>query len=143
MGDGGRELWIATAFFSLDALDLLADTIQGYDRIRILFGDDANPRQRAQLLQRLRRDSDEALVKDRETQPLLSSLQKIDALFAAGKIEARCYTKQKFHAKGYLVQRTDPFTPQAAVIGSGNFTRPGLLQNVELDVQLGIEQTVQ
>ena len=46
MGAGGKELWIASAFFSLDALLLLADTLAPYQRLRILFGDEANLRQR-------------------------------------------------------------------------------------------------
>jgi hypothetical protein len=46
MSNGGREIKIATAFFSIDALLLLADTLQGYERISILFGDDASAVQR-------------------------------------------------------------------------------------------------
>ena len=42
MSASGRELRTATAFFSLDALLMLADTISSYDRIRILFGDDSD-----------------------------------------------------------------------------------------------------
>lgn len=104
MGAGGRELWVATAFFSLDALLLLADTLAQYDRVRLLFGDDANPRQRDQLLHRLRRVSDADLVVQREATPLLADLGKLEPLFAEGRIEARCYTAQKFHAKAYLIQ---------------------------------------
>ncbi len=142
MGAGGRELWVATAFFSLDALLLLADTLAQYDRVRLLFGDDANPRQRDQLLHRLRRVSDADLVVQREATPLLADLGKLEPLFAEGRIEARCYTAQKFHAKAYLIQ-SPVFPGQLAVLGSGNFTRPGLLRNIELNAILTLEQTEQ
>jgi len=141
MGAGGRELSIASAFFSLDALLLLADSLENYDRIRILFGDDASPRQRQILLEKLRMASDADLLIQREKLPLLSALQKVEALFAGGRVEARCYTANKFHAKAYLIMRPEVYPAQMAVIGSGNLTRPGLLQNLELNVELTPEQT--
>ena len=141
MGDGGREIAIATAFFSLDALLLLADSLSGYERVRILFGDDASPRQRVQLLEKLRARSDADLLIQRESAPLLTPLQQVGGLFAAGRVEARCYTANKFHAKAYGILRPDIYPSQMAILGSGNFTRPGLLQNVELNVELTPEQT--
>ena len=62
MGASGKELWIASAFFSLDAFLLLANTLGQYDRVRILFGDEANSRQRRLLLERLRAVSDDDLL---------------------------------------------------------------------------------
>ncbi len=143
MGAGGKELNIATAFFSLESFILLADALDQYERVRILFGDDASATQRRQLMARLRSDSDADLLAQREKLPLLSSLEKAEALFASGQVEARCYTAEKFHAKAYLIFRPDVYPAEMAVIGSGNFTRPGLLKNVELNVELTPEQTGQ
>ena len=143
MSAGGQGLRVASAFFSLDALMLLADTISAYDRVRILFGDDANAEQRSRLLEMLRQRSDADLLAQRDTLPNLTPLKKIEAMFQARKIEARCYTAKKFHAKAYLIDRPNIYPPQMAVIGSGNFTRPGLLQNIELNVHLTPEQTEQ
>ncbi len=142
MSDGGHELWIATAFFSLDALLLLADTLAEHERIRILFGDDASAVQRKRLLEMLGQRSDADLLAQRESLPNLSPLKKVEALFEAGRVEARCYTREKFHAKAYLIQRP-VYPPRLGVIGSGNFTRPGLMQNIELNVALTTEQTDQ
>jgi len=141
MSAGGSELRIATAFFSLDGLMLLAETIGSYERIRLLFGDDADAKQRVSLLAKMRELSDEDLLKQRDTLPNLTPLKKIEALFAAGRVEARCYTTKKFHAKAYLIDRPNIYPPRMAVLGSGNFTRPGLIQNIELNVQLTPEQT--
>lgn len=141
MSAGGRVLRIATAFFSLDALLLLADTIADYDRICILFGDDSDAKQRKRLLEMMRERSDEDLLKQRDNSPNLTPLKKVEALFAAGKIEARCYTAKKFHSKAYVIDRPNIYPSQMGIIGSGNFTRPGLMQNIELDVILTPEQT--
>ncbi len=142
IGQSGKDLCIATAFFSLDALLLLAETLPSYERVRILFGDDAEAKQRVRLLEMLRLRSDEDLLQQREAQPTLSPLKKVEALFAAGKIEARCFTAKKFHAKAYLFQR-DVYPQQVGVLGSGNFTRAGLTQNIELNVILTPEQNQQ
>lgn len=140
---GGREFWIATAFFSLDALMMIADALENYERIRILFGDDADATQRRKLLELLRTESDKDLLAQRDQLPNLSPLRKVEALFKAGKIEARCYTAKKFHAKAYLIERPNIHPSRMGVIGSGNFTRPGLVQNIELNVELTTEQTQQ
>jgi|LSQX01.1.fsa_nt_gb SNF2 family DNA or RNA helicase len=143
MGAGGNELLIASAFFSLEALLLLADVVADFSSVRILFGDDASARQRVQLMEKLRAVSDSDLLAQRENLSLLSPLKKIEKLFANGAVQARCYTKEKFHAKAYLITRPTIHPAQMGVIGSGNFTRPGLLQNIELNVELTPEQTNQ
>jgi HKD family nuclease len=139
---GGKEISIASAFFSLDALLLLSDTLNAYDKIRLLFGDDADAKQRLYLLSVLRLQSDKDLLLQRENAPTLSKLKKIEKLFVDGKIEARCYTKKKFHAKAYIVTR-DVYPENLAILGSGNFTRAGLTQNIELNAELTKEQTAE
>lgn len=141
MAGGARELHVATAFFSLDALLLLADVIASVDRVRLLFGDDSSPRQRQELLSRLQATSDPDLLARREEQPLLSPLQEVEKAFQEGRVEARCYTREKFHAKAYLLQRPEVYPNRMGIIGSGNFTRPGLTRNIELNVELTPEQS--
>jgi superfamily II DNA or RNA helicase/HKD family nuclease len=142
--ENGIELSIATAFFSLDALNLLGPKLKNYSRIRLLFGDDASPKQRIRLLQALRERSDADLLKQRDHDAVLSGLIHAHEVLAGAGFEARCYTRQKFHAKAYLVdQGTERHPPLMGVLGSGNFTRPGLTQNVELNVDLTIDQCAQ
>src|SRR5258706_11460779 len=73
--ENGRELWIATAFFSLDALNMVGENLVRADRIRLLFGDDASARQRNALLRAMQERSDADLLKQRETDPLLNGLR--------------------------------------------------------------------
>ncbi len=138
--ENGRELWIATAFFSLDALNMVGENLVKAQRVRLLFGDDASAKQRNTLIRAMQERSDADLLKQRETDPLLNGLRLAKQLIDEGRIEARVYTKQKFHAKLYISHRTG-YPPASGIVGSGNFTRSGLIQNIELNVRLIEEQT--
>ena len=142
---GASELCIATAFFSLDALSMISESLMKTEKIRILFGDEADRTQRKKLLERLRRDSDEDLVIQRMKDPVLHQLGNVDRLFKEGKIEARCYTSKKFHAKAYISDLAESvgMHKSLGILGSGNFTRLGLSQNLELNAHLTPEQTSQ
>ncbi|HVT13098.1 MAG TPA: helicase-related protein [Fimbriimonadaceae bacterium] len=131
----GRELWIATAFFSLDALNLIGEHLHDFDRVRLLFGSEASKSHRNALLRAMNERSEEDLLKQRNKEPLLEGLQHARTLIENGKLEARVYTRDKFHAKAYLAIR-DGYPPYMGVAGSGNFTRQGLTENIELNVHL-------
>src|SRR5438046_10283643 len=68
--ENGRELWIATAFFSLDALNMVGEYLVRADRIRLLFGDDACARQRNGLIRAMQVRSAADLLKHRDSDPL-------------------------------------------------------------------------
>lgn len=143
MTPGGQELWIATAFFSLEAFAMLGESLHNYERVRILFGDEANPTQRQRLMHVLRERSEDDLLQRRLKEPTLDSLKAARRLFEEGRIEARCYTRRKFHAKAYLLDRPAIYPPHMGIAGSGNFTRQGLTENVELNIELTPEQVAQ
>jgi hypothetical protein len=103
--ENGRELWIATAFFSLDALNMVGENLVRADRIRLLFGDDASARQRNALIRAMQERSDADLLKQREADPLLNGLRLAKQLIDEGRLEARVYTREKFHAKLYISHR--------------------------------------
>lgn len=138
--ENGRELWIATAFFSLDALNMVGKNLQSAERIRLLFGDDASAKQRNALLAAMRNRSDADLLRQRDVDALLQGLRRALQLINDGKLEARVYTREKFHAKLYISHRTG-YPPASSIVGSGNFTRSGLTQNIELNVRLIEDQT--
>lgn len=138
--ENGRELWIATAFFSLDALNMVGENLVRAERVRLLFGDDACARQRNALIRAMQERSDADLLAQRETDPLLSGLHLAKRLIDEGRIEARVYTQEKFHAKLYISHR-DGYPPASGIVGSGNFTRSGLTRNIELNIRLIEEQT--
>src|SRR5258708_31735050 len=72
--------------------------------------------------------------------PILSNLNILNYLFKQKSIQARCYTSKKFHAKAYISDG-EHYSSLTGILGSGNFTRAGLTQNVELNIELDREQT--
>lgn len=142
IAEGGRELWIATAFFSLDALNMLGPKLEVCERIHLLFGDNAAHTQRRSLLKALRQRSDDDLSKERPKDPLLHGLKYAKKMIEEGRLVARCYKEKGFHAKAYLAFRPG-YPPVAGILGSGNFTRSGLTMNVELNAHLTADQTQQ
>lgn len=52
------------------------------------------------------------------------------------KIECRVYDKDKFHAKAYITHAKLEVVGSQALVGSSNFTYPGLTENIELNVQI-------
>jgi superfamily II DNA or RNA helicase len=53
-----------------------------------------------------------------------------------GRIICRVFRRDKFHAKAYLTHARTAVVGSFGLVGSSNFTLPGLSQNVELNVQL-------
>lgn len=53
-----------------------------------------------------------------------------------GQIKCRVYRKDKFHAKGYITHAKLQVVGSAALVGSSNFTQPGIMENIELNVQI-------
>ena len=54
----------------------------------------------------------------------------------AGKIHCRVYRKDKFHAKCYLTHARQEVVGSFGLVGSSNFTFPGITENIELNVQI-------
>ena len=105
-----------------------------------IIDNQADKTQRAKLLAKLRETSDKELEERRFVDPTLSDLTTIDTLFRQKRIQARCYTAKKFHAKAYFATRVH-YSNRMGILGSGNFTGPGLTRNIELNVELSPEQT--
>ena len=87
---------------------------------------------RAQALDRL----DESIEEDKEPNPFLHGVPAILDALRSGQIECRVYDKDKFHAKTYITHARLEVVGAQALVGSSNFTRPGLTKNIELNVQV-------
>ena len=135
----GTSISIASAYFSLDAFNLLESPLRNLKTVRLLFGDEASAKSRLFLIQAFRARSESDLQARREEDPFLPRLKAVEDLIERKKLQVRCYKRDKFHAKAYLIERT--VSPEkVGLIGSGNFTRLGLTQNIELNVELSREQ---
>lgn len=131
---------IATGFFEIGSLLALDGRWQKLDKIRILLGDEMSARTRQALLEGLRVRTqavlDKSIEHEKERNDFLIGVAAIVEGIRAGKIECRVYAKKKFHAKAYITHPRVAVIGSVALVGSSNFTVPGLTQNVELNIQI-------
>ena len=85
---------------------------------------------------RARRAIDAGLEDDKGDDPFLDDVPPVAEAMADGKIECRVYNKDKFHAKTYMTHGKFDVVGSQALVGSSNFTVPGLTQNVELNIKI-------
>lgn len=130
---------IATGYFEIGALLALDGKWQKLDHIRILMGDEVTKRTHRALAEGLSRVGqllDDSIEREKQRNDFLTGVDQIVQAIASGKIQCRVYAKKKFHAKAYITHSKLAVVGSSALVGSSNFTYPGLTGNVELNVQL-------
>jgi superfamily II DNA or RNA helicase len=131
---------IATGYFEIGALLALDGKWQGLDKIRILMGAEMTQRTRKALLEAVRERAlqmlDGSIEADKAQNPFLRGIPAILKALQAGQIECRVYDKDKFHAKAYITHAKLEVVGAQALVGSSNFTAPGLTKNIELNIQV-------
>ena len=133
------RLDIATGYFEIGSLLALDGAWQKVEQIRLLMGDEVSWRSREvfkKAMVSIRDRLDASLEKEKEQNDFLLGTPAIVDALRSGQINCRVYRKNKFHAKAYITRSTVDVVPSAALVGSSNFTRPGLSDNIELNVQL-------
>lgn len=148
-GDAVQELWIATAYFNPEGLELLAEETQHIPRIRLLLGADPTPEPLRQLRQPgdpdepefTRREAQQALrrlvgalERDRDFLPFSphadAAIRRLIEFLRSGRIEVRRYTQHFLHAKAFIFRAAS----KGLIHGSSNLTRAGLRSNMELNL---------
>jgi len=135
-----RAFDIASGYFEIGALLVLDGKWQKLESIRILMGDEMTARTRQALLEGLRQRAlatlDGSLEATKPENDFLGGVPAILEALRSGKIQCRVYAKRKFHAKAYITHPKFAVVGSAALVGSSNFTIPGLTQNIELNIQI-------
>lgn len=134
-----RQFDIASGFFEVGALLELNGEWQKMDKIRILLGDEVSKRTKRAFESALAIFAgrlDDSLESTKTKNHFLDGVDAIVDALRSGKIECRVYRKDKFHAKAYITHARKDVIGSFALVGSSNFTLPGLTQNVELNVQI-------
>jgi len=137
--DIARAFDIATGYFEIGSLLSLDGQWQKLDKLRILMGDEVSRRTKKAFEEGLARITvrlDDSIEAAKEEDDFLSGVPAIVEAIKSGQIQARVYRKRKFHAKAYITHAKLDVVGSAALVGSSNFTYPGLYDNVELNVQL-------
>ncbi|HRK34709.1 MAG TPA: phospholipase D-like domain-containing protein, partial [Candidatus Hydrogenedentes bacterium] len=130
---------IATGYFEIGALLALDGHWQKLDKLRILMGDEVSLRTKRAFVQGLKNVEkvlDASIEKEKESNDFLHGVPGIVEAIRSNKIECRVYTKDKFHAKAFITHGKHAVVGSTALVGSSNFTYPGLTDNVELNVQI-------
>jgi hypothetical protein len=134
-----KSVDVATGYFEIGSLLALGDEWQKVDQIRILMGDEVTRRTQrafAQGLETVKLKLDNSLEAEKQRNDFLAGVPAIVEAIRSGKIACRVYRKEKFHAKAYITNARLEVVGSSALVGSSNFTFPGLTENIELNVQI-------
>ncbi len=137
--DISHQFDIATGYFEIGALLTLEGNWQQLDKIRILMGDEMTMRTKRTLIEALKNDIesklDNSIENEKEKNDFLKGVPAIVQALKDKKIECRVFSKKKFHAKAYITHSKLNVVGSSALVGSSNFTYPGLTDNVELNIR--------
>jgi len=135
-----RAFDIATGYFEIGSLLALDGKWQPLTKIRILMGADTTHRTRKAFLDAVRTRAvellDGSIEADKAANPFLHGVPAILEALRSRQIECRVYDKDKFHAKAYITHAKLEVVGSQALVGSSNFTAPGLTKNIELNIQV-------
>jgi hypothetical protein len=131
---------IATGYFEIGALLALDGKWQPLEKIRILMGAETTHRTKKALFEAVKATAteqlDNSIEADKETNPFLGGVPAILDALRSRQIECRVYDRDKFHAKAYITHAKLEVVGSQALVGSSNFTKPGLTKNIELNIQV-------
>ena len=141
----GKPVDIATAYFAISGYRLVKEGLHQVGAFRLVIGSEPHTGADVGLS-----PNTDALKKrfqgDLEAEPFnevtLRLVEELIAFLRADKVEIRLYDKGFLHAKAYLFHqdkvgphnRADRLRPFVAIVGSSNFTGPGLVSNQELNL---------
>lgn len=134
-----KSIDIATGYFEIGALRALDGEWQKVDKIRLLMGDEVSHSTKAafnRAFQRMQQHLDASIEAEKQKSDFLTGVPAIVEGIRSGRIECRVYRKDKFHAKAYITHGRLDVVGSSALVGSSNFTYPGLTENIELNVQI-------
>jgi superfamily II DNA or RNA helicase len=134
-----KSIDIATGYFEIGSLLALEEEWQKVEKIRILMGDEVSQRTKNTFvagLGKITKQLDDSIESAKDKNPFLNGVPAIVEAIKTGKIECRVYRKEKFHAKAYITHARLEVVGSSALVGSSNFTFPGLTENIELNVQI-------
>jgi len=129
-----QSMDVATGVFEIGSFLLLEELWQDLERIRILMGDETTRRTKREIVQALLKVSADSIEREKERDDALTGLAAVREALVNKQIMLKTYSKAKFHAKSYLMESKETSPVDFAIVGSSNFTRPGLTENLELNL---------
>jgi len=129
-----QKIDIATGIFEIGSLLNLEGLWQNLDKIRVLMGNETTKTTKKVIIEALLKTSNESIEREKERDDALKGLAAVQEAITNKQITIRTYSKARFHAKSYLMESKEASPVDFAIVGSSNFTRPGLTENVELNL---------
>ena len=139
-GHSEKSLDIATAYFNVRGFTLLQQGLRDLGSFRLLLGDEPGDGEAVGLRPRAARQLTSELNLAPFDEATLRAVEDLIAFLRRDMVAVRAYQKGFLHAKSYIfygdlpVGGADRFQPIAAIVGSSNFTGPGLTTNKELNL---------
>ncbi len=98
-------------------------------------------RTKAKILEGIQKRAGEALeaglaAEKASGNPFLTGVEAVVGAIHTGQIKCKVYNRDKFHAKAYITLGRMEAVGSQALVGSSNFTCPGLNQNIELNIKV-------
>ena len=134
-----RAIDIATGYFEIGAFLCLKDRWRIVEQFWLLIGDEVSFRTKRAFengLRQIKEVLSDSLESEKAKNDFLEGVPAIVEAIREGEIQCRVYRKDKFHAKAYLTHGRSAVVGSFGLVGSSNFTHPGLNDNVELNVQI-------
>ncbi len=140
---------IASGYFYLNGFDLVKEDLKHFSvqndpeyeekyqtksPFLLIIGDETNVSTKKEIDEGFQELS--YILRSDDTPLTENQILKLDNLrdFIKNQIvDVRVYNKEKFHSKVYILDKGQSFVEKTGIIGSSNFTRPGLTQNSELN----------
>jgi superfamily II DNA or RNA helicase/HKD family nuclease len=135
-GSSNPSLSVATAYFNIQALRVLKDSLPKLKKLRILVGKEQE--QTFVVTQKLYEEIQTRLSQGEDG---IAELKQWQNFIAGANVEVRVYKKGFLHGKAYLVEGV-PYFGAVGFVGSSNFTGAGLTANLELNAVLKQESAV-
>ncbi|AQQ09634.1 ATP-dependent helicase HepA [Sedimentisphaera cyanobacteriorum] len=129
-----QKMDIATGVFEVGSLLHLEGLWQELDKIRIMMGNETTKTTKKVIIEGLLKTSDESIEQEKQRDDALTGLAAVREAISNKQIVLKTYSKAKFHAKSYLMESKEVSPVDFAIVGSSNFTRPGLTENLELNL---------
>lgn len=139
----GKSLDVASAYFNVQGFRLLRNGLEKLGSFRLLLGDEPTEGEEIGLRAkepRIVRGLWGDLEKEPFTEETLRAIEDLIAFLRQDNVSVRVYDQGFLHAKSWLFYGDSPaggwdrFQPVAAIVGSSNFTGPGLTTNKELNL---------
>ncbi|MDP2950135.1 MAG: helicase-related protein [Chloroflexota bacterium] len=136
----GKSLDIATAYFNVQGFRLLQHGLEKLGSYRLLLGDEPEEGSSIGLRPRAAQQLAAELGAAPFEEETLRAVEDLIAFLRRDLVAVRAYQKGFLHAKCYLFYgdlpagAADRFQPLVAIVGSSNFTEPGLTTNRELNL---------